>query len=100
MSLSILNNIASLGAQNQLQTTSAGLQKTLFRLSSGSRINNAPKRSSHVGLLMTSFMSIEWPRNATALQRAPSARVSHAARLRDKDPRIRVWPGYASPNVP
>jgi len=40
MSLSILNNIASIGAQNQLQTTSAGLQKTLFRLSSGSRINS------------------------------------------------------------
>jgi len=40
MSLSILSNIPSLQAQNQLATTSAGLQKTLFRLSSGSRINS------------------------------------------------------------
>jgi len=40
MSLSILNNIPSLAAQNQLSITGAGLQKTLFRLSSGSRINS------------------------------------------------------------
>lgn len=40
MSLSILNNIPSLQAENQLQSTNAGLQKTLFRLSSGSRINS------------------------------------------------------------
>ena len=39
MSLSILNNIPSLAAQNQLAITGANLQKTLFRLSSGSRIN-------------------------------------------------------------
>jgi len=40
MPLSILNNIASLAAQNQLSMTGASLQKTLFRLSSGSRINS------------------------------------------------------------
>jgi flagellin len=40
MSLSILNNIPSLQAQNQLEATNSGLQKTLFRLSSGSRINS------------------------------------------------------------
>jgi flagellin len=40
MSLSILNNIASLAAQNQLAVTGGNLQKTLFRLSSGSRINS------------------------------------------------------------
>src|ERR1041385_3741340 len=39
MSLSILNNIPSLAAQNNLTITGSGLQKTLFRLSSGSRIN-------------------------------------------------------------
>jgi flagellin len=39
MSLSILNNIPSLVAQNQLSITNQNLQKTLFRLSSGSRIN-------------------------------------------------------------
>jgi len=39
MALSILNNIPSLAAQNQLAITGSALQKTLFRLSSGSRIN-------------------------------------------------------------
>src|SRR6266576_2175738 len=39
MALSILNNIPSLAAQNQLAITGSNLQKTLFRLSSGSRIN-------------------------------------------------------------
>jgi len=40
MSLSILNNIPSLAAQNNLQTNNANLQRTAFRLSSGSRINS------------------------------------------------------------
>jgi flagellin len=40
MALSILNNIPSLAAQNQLAITGANLQRTLFRLSSGSRINS------------------------------------------------------------
>jgi flagellin len=40
MALSILNNIPSLAAQNNLAITGANLQKTLFRLSSGSRINS------------------------------------------------------------
>src|SRR5207302_1829361 len=36
----ILNNIPSLVAENNLSITSQNLQKTLFRLSSGSRINS------------------------------------------------------------
>jgi len=40
MSLSILNNIPSLVAQNQVAHTNANLQHTLFQLSSGSRINS------------------------------------------------------------
>jgi len=39
MALSILNNISSLMAENQMTVTEQGLQKTLFQLSSGSRIN-------------------------------------------------------------
>ena len=39
MAISILNNIPSLAAQNQLVVTQANLQKTLEQLSSGSRIN-------------------------------------------------------------
>lgn len=39
MALSILNNIASLAAQNQLGITNNNLKTALFQLSSGSRIN-------------------------------------------------------------
>jgi len=40
MAISILNNIPSLAAQNQLSITQANLQKTLQQLASGSRINS------------------------------------------------------------
>jgi len=40
MALTILNNIASIAAENQLTITSSNLQSTLFQLSSGSRINS------------------------------------------------------------
>src|SRR3977135_176778 len=39
MALSVLNNIASLAAQNQLTITNGNLQKALLHWSSGSRIN-------------------------------------------------------------
>ena len=38
--ISILNNIASIAAENQLSTTQTELDKTLNELSSGSRINS------------------------------------------------------------
>ena len=38
--LSVLNNVSSLAAQNQLSMTQASLQKTLLQLSSGSRLNS------------------------------------------------------------
>src|ERR1700692_3457461 len=40
MAISLLNNIAALEAQNQLQSTQPKLQSTLLQLSSGSRINS------------------------------------------------------------
>src|SRR5262249_27037768 len=40
MPIGILNNIASLVAENQLAITNSSLQSTLFQLSSGSRINS------------------------------------------------------------
>src|SRR5512142_1778581 len=40
MPIGILNNIASLSAENQLSITNTSLQSVLFRLSSGSRINS------------------------------------------------------------
>lgn len=40
MPIGILNNIAGLTAENQLNITNTSLQRVLFELSSGSRINN------------------------------------------------------------
>ncbi|MGA2097376.1 MAG: flagellin [Candidatus Acidiferrum sp.] len=40
MAISLLNNISALEAQNELNITQNNLQKTLFQLSSGSRINS------------------------------------------------------------
>ncbi|HEV2398255.1 MAG TPA: flagellin [Candidatus Sulfotelmatobacter sp.] len=40
MPIGILNNIASLSAENQLSVTNSNLQNTLYQLSSGSRINS------------------------------------------------------------
>lgn len=40
MSISILNNVSSLMAENQINATSASLQNTLQQLASGSKINN------------------------------------------------------------
>src|SRR3974390_1411984 len=40
MPIGILNNIASLSAENQLAITNNNLQSTLYQLSSGSRINS------------------------------------------------------------
>ncbi len=40
MPIGILNNIASLAAENQLSITNSNLQSTLYQLSSGSRINS------------------------------------------------------------
>ncbi|HLV88667.1 MAG TPA: flagellin [Candidatus Sulfotelmatobacter sp.] len=40
MPIGILNNIASLSAENQLSITNNSLQSTLYQLSSGSRINS------------------------------------------------------------
>jgi flagellin len=40
MAISVLYNIPSLAAENQLNVTNMGLQNTLYRLSTGSRINS------------------------------------------------------------
>ena len=39
MSISILNNVTAMAAQNQLNNTNLALQKTLLQLSSGSKLN-------------------------------------------------------------
>jgi len=64
MALSILNNIPSLMAENQLSVTQQGLQKTLFELSSGSRINSGADDAA--GLAIADGLNA----NITALQQS------------------------------
>ena len=64
MAISILNNIPSLVAQNQLSITQASLQKTLFQLSSGSRINSGADDAA--GLAIADGLGA----NVTALQQS------------------------------
>jgi flagellin len=47
---SILNNIAALGASNQLSITNEGLQKTIQQLTTGRRINNASDDAAGLGI--------------------------------------------------
>src|SRR5579884_3356983 len=61
MALSILNNIPSLAAQNQLAITGSNLQRTLFRLSSGSRINSGADDAAGLAI------ADGWRANITAL---------------------------------
>jgi flagellin len=64
MAISILNNIPSLVAQNQLSITQSNLQKTLFQLSSGSRINSGADDAA--GLAIADGLAA----NVTALQQS------------------------------
>ncbi len=70
MALSVLNNIPSLVAQNQLQVTNNNLQNTLFQLSSGSRINSGaddPAGLSIVNGLQANISALQQSsQNATA----------------------------------
>jgi flagellin len=50
MSFSILNNVASLNAQNQLNINSVNLNNTLLRLSSGKRINTGADDPAGLGI--------------------------------------------------
>ena len=50
MAFSILNNIAGLNAQNQLNINSVNLNTTLLRLSSGRRINSGADDAAGLGI--------------------------------------------------
>ena len=70
MALSVLNNIPSLVAQNNLAVTNKNLQETLFQLSSGSRINSGadnPAGLSIVNGLQANISALQQSaQNATA----------------------------------
>jgi len=50
MAFSVLNNIAGINAQNQLNINSVSLNKTLLRLSSGRRINSGADDAAGLGI--------------------------------------------------
>src|SRR6266851_4070781 len=64
MALSVLNNIPALAARNELARTGNNLQQTLFRLSSGQRINSGADDAA--GLAIADGLRA----NVTALQQS------------------------------
>jgi flagellin len=79
VSLSILNNIAALYAQNNLNSTQSMLQNTLQQLSSGSRINSGADDPS--GLAVSNGMAA----NVAALTQSATNATSDIGRLQTAD---------------
>ncbi|HUK48326.1 MAG TPA: flagellin [Terriglobales bacterium] len=79
MSLSILNNPASLAAENELNVTSASLQTTLYQLSSGSRINSGADDAA--GLAIADGLEA----NITALTQSASNATDGVGKLQVAD---------------
>ncbi|PSH03190.1 MAG: flagellin [Acidobacteria bacterium] len=79
MSLSVLNNVSSLSAQNQLSMTNASLQKTLYRLSSGSKLNSGADDAA--GLSIANGLAA----NITALTQSASNATNGVGKLQVAD---------------
>jgi flagellin len=79
MSLSILNNIAALYAQNNINSTQSSLQNTLQQLSSGSRINSGADDPS--GLAVANGMAA----NVAALTQSATNATSGIGLLQTAD---------------
>ncbi|HVJ05289.1 MAG TPA: flagellin [Candidatus Saccharimonadales bacterium] len=79
MSLGVLNNVASLSAQNQLSMTNASLQKTLYRLSSGSKLNSGADDAA--GLSIANGLSA----NISALTQSASNATNGVGKLQVAD---------------
>jgi flagellin len=79
MSLGVLNNVSSLSAQNQLSMTNASLQKTLYRLSSGSKLNSGADDAA--GLSIANGLAA----NITALTQSSSNATNGVGKLQVGD---------------
>jgi len=79
MAISILYNIPSLAAENQLNVTNAGLQNTLYRLSTGSRINSGADDAA--GLAIANGLQA----NVTALTQSALNATEGAGKLQVAD---------------
>src|ERR1035438_6305369 len=84
MSLSILNNIPGLAAQNSLATTHAGLNTTLEQLSSGLRINSGADDAAGLSI-------------ANSLQSNVTALTQSAQNANDGVSKLQVADGSLSP---
>lgn len=79
MAISILYNIPSLAAENQLNVTNTGLQSTLYRLSTGSRINSGADDAA--GLAIANGLQA----NVTALTQSALNATEGAGKLQVAD---------------
>jgi flagellin len=79
MAISILYNIPSLSAENQLNVTNAALQKTLYRLATGSRINSGADDAA--GLAIANGLQA----NVTALTQSALNATEGAGKLQVAD---------------
>jgi flagellin len=79
MAISILYNIPSLAAENQLNVTNTGLQNTLYRLSTGSRINSGADDAA--GLAIANGLQA----NVTALTQSALNATEGAGKLQVAD---------------
>jgi flagellin len=79
MAISILNNIPAMAAENQLTSTQASLQKTLYELSSGSRINTGADDAA--GLAIANGLRA----NITALQQSARNATDGVGKLQVAD---------------
>ena len=79
MAISILYNIPSLAAENQLNATNMGLQNTLYRLSTGSRINSGADDAA--GLAIANGLQA----NVTALTQSALNATEGAGKLQVAD---------------
>ena len=93
MAISILNSIASLTGQNQLSITQTNLQKTLFQLSSGSRINSGADDAA--GLAIANGLQA----NITALTQSANNAGSGIGALQVADGALSLTVQYAQVNV-
>jgi flagellin len=79
MSLSILNNVTAMSAENQLNLTNTSLQKTLLELSSGSKLNSGADDAA--GLSIANGLS----ENITALTQSAANASNATGRLQVAD---------------
>src|SRR5260370_8683419 len=94
MALIVLNNIASLAAQNQLTITNGNLQKALFQLSSGSRINTGADDAASLAIADGLHANI------TALTQSARNANDDVGELQVPDGSLSAATTFSNPSIP